>query len=132
MDPGDPPFDRAGIQPDRSVRSFLTPDESDLGSLRKAGFTAGHVVPEGQMLPGASAHIFYGGETANDMVLETGPSLFAQIKTAPGYVYPATDMAVIATMRQIYREAARRQNLEEAYQEIIEAGLEAVEHPDEP
>jgi len=117
VDPGDPPFDRAGIQPDRSVRSFLTPDESDLESLRKAGFTAGHVAPEGQMLPGSSAYVFYGGETANDMVLETGPSLFAQIATAPGYVYPATEMAVIAKFRQLFREADRRQTLEAEYQQ---------------
>ena len=117
VDPGDPPSDRAGIQPDRSVRSFLTPDGSDLESLRKAGFTVGHVVPEGQMLPGSSSYVFYGGETANDMVLETGPSLFAQIATAPGYVYPATEMAVIAKFRQLFREAERRQQLEAEYQE---------------
>ena len=117
VDPGDPPFDQAGIQPDRSVRPALTPDESDLGSLRKAGFTAGHVVPEGQMLPGAGAYVFYGGETANDMMLEAGSTLFAQIKTASGYVYPATGMAVIAKFRQLFREADRRQQLEAEYQQ---------------
>ena len=115
-DPGNPPPDAAGIQPDRSVRPLLTPDESNLASLRKAGFTAGHVVPEGGMLPGTSAHIFYGGETANDMMLDAQPTLFAQIQTASGYVYPATDMAVIAKMRQLYREAERRQELEAAYE----------------
>ena len=117
VDPGDPPFDQAGIQPDRSVRPALTPDESDLESLRKAGFTAGHVVPEGQMLPGAGAYVFYGGETANDMMLEAGSTLFAQIKTASGYVYPATGMAVIAKFRQLFREADRRQQLEAEYQQ---------------
>lgn len=115
-DPGNPPPDAAGVQPDRSVRPFLAPDESDLASLRKVGFTAGHVVPEGGMLPGTSAYIFYGGDTANDMMLEAKPTLFAQIKTASGYVYPATDMAVIAKMRQLYREAERRQKLEAAYE----------------
>ena len=117
IDPGDPPLDQAGIQPHRSVRPFLTPEGSDLSGLRKSGFTAGHVVPEGEMLPGEGAFIFYGGETANDMVLETAPTLFAQIQTADGYVYPATDMAVIAQMRQLYREAERRQELEAAYEQ---------------
>ena len=115
-DPGTPPPDAAGIQPDRAVRPFLSPGESDLQSLREAGFTLGHVAPEGQMLPGASAHVFYGGETADDMVLEAGPTLFAQLQTADGYVYPATDMAVIAKMRQLYREAERRQQLDAAYE----------------
>ena len=117
VDPGDPPFDEAGIQPDRSVRPFLSPEDSDLESLRKAGFTAGHVVPEGQMLPGSSAHILYGGETANDMMLDAAPTLFAQIKTASGYVYPATDMAVIAKFRQLFREADRRQTLAAQYEQ---------------
>lgn len=116
-DPGNPPPDQAGIQPDRSIRSFLTPDESDLESLRHVGFAAGHVVPDGHMLSGSGAHVFYGGETANDMVLEADPTLFAQIEGAPGYVYPTTDMAVIAKFRQMYREAERRQELEAAYQQ---------------
>ncbi|MFB6231341.1 MAG: amidohydrolase family protein [Salinibacter sp.] len=117
VDPGDPPFDRAGIQPDRSVRPFLTPDDSDLKSLRKAGFTAGHVVPEGQMLPGSGAYVFYGGDTANEMVLEKHSTLFAQIQPAEGYVYPATEMAVIAKFRQLFREAERRQQLEAKYRQ---------------
>ncbi len=116
VDPGDPPPDAAGIQPDRSVQPFLTPDESDLKSLREAGFTAGHVAPEGDMLPGSSAYVFYGGDSGNDMILEDGPALFAQITSASGYVYPATDMAVIAKLRQLYREAERRQELESQYQ----------------
>jgi len=116
-DPGDPPMDRAGIQPDRAVQPFLSPDEKTLTELRKIGFTTGHVVPEGQMLPGTGAIVLYGGDSGSDMVLESRPSLFAQIQTAEGYIYPATDMAVIATMRQLYREAARRQDLQEAYRE---------------
>jgi imidazolonepropionase-like amidohydrolase len=117
VDPGNPPPDAAGIQPDRGVRPFLTPEGSDLESLREAGFTAGHVAPEGEMLPGSSAYVFYGGDSANDMVLRNKPALFAQIASAPGYVYPATDMAVIAKMRQLYREAERRQKLEAEYQQ---------------
>lgn len=115
-DPGNPPPDAAGIQPDRTVRSFLAPDDSDLSALRKAGFALGHVAPEGQMLPGSGAYVFYGGTSANDMVLSPTPTLFAQIQTANGYVYPATDMAVIAKMRQLYREAERRRQLSAAYE----------------
>jgi imidazolonepropionase-like amidohydrolase len=115
VDPGDPPMDRAGIQPDRSARSFLAPDDDALETLREVGFTTGHVVPEGEMLPGASALIQYGGTTPSAMVLEDGPTLFAQLETADGYVYPATEMAVIAKMKQLYREAERRQAIQRAY-----------------
>jgi len=117
VDPGDPPMDRAGIQPDRSARSFLTADAKSLGALREVGFTSGHVVPEGNMLPGAGALIQYGGETSSDLVLQSRPSLFAQLETADGYVYPATEMAVIAKMRQLYREAERRQEIQSTYQQ---------------
>jgi imidazolonepropionase-like amidohydrolase len=117
IDPGDPPFDRAGIQPDRALRPFLTLDNSKLESLREVGFTAGHVVPEGEMLPGAGGYVLYGGAADDGMLLETRPTLFAQIQRADGYVYPATDMAVLAKMRQLFREAARRQELEAAYAE---------------
>jgi hypothetical protein len=89
VDPGDPPMDRAGIQPDRAAESFLAADAKSLGALREAGFTSGHVVPEGNMLPGAGALIQYGGDTPSDMVLDTAPSLFAQLQTADGYVYPS-------------------------------------------
>lgn len=114
-DPGNPAPEKAGIQPDRSVQRFLSPEESDLKNLREVGFTAGHVVPEGQMLPGTGAHVLYGGTSPNDMVLQTKPSLAAQIKGASGYMYPATDMAVIAKFRQLFREAERRQGLESEY-----------------
>jgi len=117
IDPGDPPPDVAGIQPDRPVQPLLSPEESTLETLRKVGFTAGHVAPEGQMLPGEGAYVLYGGDTAGDMVLDEDPSLFAQIEEADDYVYPATDMAVIAKFRQLYREAERRQALEARYQE---------------
>jgi len=116
-DPSNPPRDVAGIQPDRSVASMLTPDDSNLDELRKAGFTAGHVVPEGQMLPGAGAHVLYGGETGDDMLLETDQTRFAQIKGSGNFVYPSTDMAVIAQLRQLYREADRRQTLEADYEQ---------------
>jgi hypothetical protein len=117
IDPGDPPPDRAGIQPDRTARSFLSPDASGLEGLRRAGFTAGHVVPEGQMLPGHGAYVFYGGETVTDMVMRPSPTLFAQIQPADGYVYPATEMAVLAKMRELFRETEQRDELRAAYEQ---------------
>lgn len=114
-DPGDPPFDEAGIQPDRSVRSVLDPEESDLESLREVGFTAAHVVPEGQMLPGSGAYVLLGGESPNEMILNTDQTQFAQIAGADGYVYPNTAMGVIAQFRQLIREVERRQSLEAEY-----------------
>jgi hypothetical protein len=102
-DPGDPPPGRAGIQPDRSVRPLLNADASTLDSLRRLGFTAGHVVPEGGMLPGSGAYILYGGEETDEMVLETKQTLFAQIEGAPARAYPPRRRATVSPARQTTR-----------------------------
>ena len=112
--PGDPPNEDAGIQPDRDVRAMLNPKEKSLTDLRKAGFTAAHVVPYGRMLPGSGAVILLAGDDANDLVFKGDASLFAQFETARR-MYPGTDMAIMAKMRQLYHEAQRRQRIEQLY-----------------
>jgi len=114
--PGRPPNDRAGIQPDRQARALLDPSDGDVKSLREVGFTTAHVVPEGRMLPGAGAIIQLAGDDPDAMVLRSSSSLFTQLEGARG-VYPATSMAVISTWRQLYREAERRKMLTERYEQ---------------
>lgn len=115
-DPGNPPDEEAGIQPQRDVRTLLDPAEKSLEALRKAGFTAAHVVPYGQMLPGTGAVILTAGDDARTLVFKGDASLFAQF-TPARRMYPGTDMAVIAKMRQLYHEAERRQRMEQLYAE---------------
>ena len=114
--PGNPPTDRAGIQPDRQARALLDASDGDIEDLREIGFGAAHVVPEGRMLPGAGAIIQLAGDDPNAMVLRSPSSLFTQLEGARG-VYPATSMAVISTWRQLYREAERRKMLTEQYEQ---------------
>lgn len=120
--PGDPPNDRAGIQPERDVRTLLNPEDPSVEALRKAGFTVAHTVPYGQMLPGSGAVVMLAGADANAMTLRGDASLFFQFDGARG-VYPATPMGVIAKMRQLYREAARRRDAGTLYASN-QAGLE--------
>lgn len=112
--PGEPPYDVAGIQPDRLAARLLDPGDSDIEKLREAGFTVAHVVPEGDMLPGQGAVILLAGTDASEMVLLEAPSLFAQFDGASD-VYPQTDMAVIASFRQLVREARRQQTARARY-----------------
>ncbi len=109
-----PPNDRAGIQPARTALSQLNASLKSVGELRKAGFTVAHVVPQGRMLPGKGAVILLAGTTPESMILQQDVSLFAQLTGAQG-VYPATPMGVMAKMRQLYREAARRKQMETQY-----------------
>lgn len=109
-----PPNDRAGIQPERSVHELLQAGDESIAALRNAGFTAAHVVPRGRMLPGKGAIILLAGEDTNELLLQRDVSLFAQLAGARG-VYPATPMGVMAKMRQLYREASRRMQVESLY-----------------
>ncbi len=109
-----PPNERAGIQPSRTALSQLDASHKSIGALRKAGFTAAHIVPQGRMLPGKGAIILLAGEAPEAMMLQQDVSMFAQIVGAQS-VYPATPMGVMAKMRQLYREATRRKQIETQY-----------------
>jgi imidazolonepropionase-like amidohydrolase len=119
QNPDDAPPARAGILPHREARAFLAPDASDVSALRETGFTTAHVVPEGQMLPGRGALVQLAGSDPNAMLLNGAASVFFQIKGAqsswPNVVAPSTDMAVIATMRDLMRETERRAAMRQAY-----------------
>jgi imidazolonepropionase-like amidohydrolase len=121
-DPGNPPLDRAGIQPERDTRDLLRADEGSVEALRALGFTVAHTVPHEGMLPGQGAVILLAGDDADGLVLRSGTSLFAQFDTADG-VYPATPMGIMAALRQHVRDAARLAEAERLYAENP-AGLE--------
>lgn len=120
-----PTNEQAGIQPERAAPDMLNPEEKSIAALREAGFTAAHVVPNGQMLPGSGALVLLAGSNANDMVVRKDVSMFAQLEGARR-VYPATPMGVMAKMRQLYREASRRKLLESNY----DANARGIQRPE--
>ncbi len=115
-DRGNPPNDRAGIQPNLDVRTALKADDKSVKELRSVGFTAVHAVPYGRMLPGSGAVILLHGDSADEMVLAGDLSMFVQFQGARG-MYPGTPMAMTAKMRQLYREARRRHGLVADYEQ---------------
>ncbi|MCH7976248.1 MAG: amidohydrolase family protein [Bacteroidetes bacterium] len=117
-DPGNPTNDRAGIMPQRDVRTMLDPSAGSIKDLRNIGFTVAHVVPEGRMLPGQGVAILLREpqrfEDAQGVVL-TGPlSLYAQFERSEG-VYPGTPMGILAKMRDLFIEARRRRTSTNRY-----------------
>lgn len=102
--PGTAPNDVAGIQPERSVLEVLKADDKSVAEMRKLGFTAAHVVPHGNMLPGQGAIILLGGDNINDMVVRDATSLFSQF-VGGRRVYPATQMAIMSKFRELYKQA---------------------------
>ncbi len=115
--PGNPPNDVAGIQPERRVRDLLKPDDKALDRLRELGFTVAHVVPRGRMLPGSGSLILLSDRaTVDSMILVEDFSMFSQFVGGRG-VYPATPMGMMAKWRQLYREARQQKQLAAMYAE---------------
>lgn len=107
--PGDPPPVRAGITPERDVRTLFNTRDSYLDSLRRAGFAAANIAPRGGMLPGTGALMLLGGRDTGRYVLRGNAFLAATFEGAND-VYPATPMGIMAKLRNLFRQA--RQMLE--------------------
>ena len=114
-DRGNPPNKVAGITPHQSVADLLKPDDRSVKEMRELGFTAAHVVPRGQMLPGKGAIVLLKGETGKEMILKDKTSLFAQLSGARR-VYPATIIGVMAKFRDLYIQAEIAGKHERAYE----------------
>lgn len=124
-DRGNPPNDRAGIQPERDVRDMLDPSDDSVDAYRKLGFTAAQVVPHGGMLPGTGAVVLL---DASGMRYGEPTIQFMEFEGARG-MYPGTPMGIMAKMRQLYRESERRMRIEALYAENPSGLSRPVEDP---
>jgi len=112
---GIPPYEYAGITPNRSVRGMLSVNEKSIKDFRAIGFTATHTSYDKGMLPGTGSVILLGGSSANDMLIKENVSMFSQFQGANG-VYPNTVIGVMAKYRDIYRKATQARDYQRKYQ----------------
>ena len=113
-DPGNPPPDRAGINPQQDVRVFLNSSDKALEELRNVGFTVAQVVPHGNLLPGQAALVLTGAPSTDAMLLSHRTALYSEL-TGSGSVYPNTLLGVMAKWRELYRQAAQAKSYESLY-----------------
>lgn len=101
-DPGNPSYDRAGIQPHRLPHQMVVTNSRDFTDWRKLGFTAAGISPRGFMLPGNVDLMTIHGTDANDQarLLVQGMGMRASLQSSPG-VNPSTTMGVMARYRQL-------------------------------
>ncbi|MDR9418443.1 amidohydrolase family protein [Gracilimonas sp.] len=110
--PGDPPYHRAGVQPERKPSELLTEDDNFETAI-KAGFTAAALYPNGNMLPG-QVETFYLSDNHEDVgLIRESMGLAGSFETAPGGwssgAYPSTMMGVMAKFRQVMFDATALQ-----------------------
>lgn len=102
--PAEPGYERAGIQPERTVQPLLKADAAEFAEARNNGFTLSAIAPQGFMLPGQLS-IFHvkGEETATSLYRSNiGPK--ASLAGTRG-AYPGTPMAVMSRYRQLMHDA---------------------------
>lgn len=128
VNPDDAPRERTGLQPDRSMADLIKPDDASIEAHRKAGFGFVHAVPYGGFLPGQGALLLLNGNTPQELVYRPGVSLFSQFQTARG-VAPGTPMGIMAAWRNVGREAARRADLNAAYEQTPEGRVRLSSDP---
>lgn len=113
-DPGNPPPDKAGINPQVEVRSLLSASDKSIEDARALGFTVAQVVPYGNLLPGQASIILLGGKSPDDMILANKTGLYSELTGASG-MYPSTIIGVMAKWRDLYRNASLSKSNESLY-----------------
>ena len=98
-DPGNPPADRAGLTPQRTIRSSF---ENKFSGLRTQGFGFAQVVPSGRFIPGQGTVVSTGNGDFNELYIMENNVLFCTLSSAAG-VFPNTIMGVMSYYRDLFR-----------------------------
>lgn len=103
--PAEPGYERAGIQPERSVQSLLKKDAAEFNLARNNGFTLAGIAPQGFMLPGQLSIFQVKGEETAASIYRRDVAPKASLAGARS-VYPGTVMAVLSRYRQLFNHAS--------------------------
>ncbi|MTI87558.1 MAG: amidohydrolase family protein [Balneolaceae bacterium] len=118
--PGEPPYDRAGIQPERKPSELLKEDKS-FEAATKAGFTTAALIPDGNMLPGQVEIFAVSPKNTENGLIHESIAFGGSFESAPGGwttgAYPSTLMGVMAKFRQTMFEAKALKQHMEYYQQ---------------
>lgn len=104
-EPGNPSYERAGIQPDRSPADLLDSDDKTLTEAPKHGFTTAALGLKGRMLAGQIDLFSINGKKTEDNLLKSSLAVLAQFEDAGGTAYPSTTMGLMAQFRQTFNDA---------------------------
>ncbi|GLR17105.1 amidohydrolase family protein [Portibacter lacus] len=112
--PGNPPNDRAGITPERSLSEVFDGGDKSIAEWREAGFTASLSAPSDGMLPGKASIIIHSGHDASSSILKENMGTIGTFQSA-NRIYPATIIGVMAKYRDLFRQTSYAMKHESAY-----------------
>ena len=114
-EPGNPSYERAGIQPHRHASDYLESGADVFSEAAKHGFTTAGLALKGQMLPGQVDLFTIRGEDTEDSQLAAGLGVLAQFEEASGQAYPSTIIGLMSQYRQLFHDAKALQQQEQYF-----------------
>lgn len=123
--PGEPPYERAGIEPQRFARDYVdAASAKSLAEGREHGFTTFVMGLNGRILPGQLDVINNQAQSEEKQVFRKTVGLQVAFDAARG-VYPSTLMGMMAKLRQLWYDAEALQ----AQQELHNTNPEKYPYP---
>ena len=116
----------AGLRPEESAAEDLRAGESQFEASRNAGFTTVVTVGRSGIFSGRSAVIDLAGESTSEMVVKTPFAEHVSFNTIGGGQYPGSLMGTFSSMRQMFLDAQRLQQI----QRIYEANPRGIKRPE--
>lgn len=112
--PGNPPYERAGIQPERLPSTHLNTEDLVFSEVNNLGFTMAALGLRGNMLPGGLEVFHINGIKTGGLLFHSSVGNKAQFVPSQG-VYPATLMSMMARFRQLWYDATALKQHQELY-----------------
>ncbi|TVQ08332.1 MAG: hypothetical protein EA364_15605 [Balneolaceae bacterium] len=114
--PGEPGYQRAGIQPDRATSQNFKTDKREFAEIQQLGFTVAALGIKGFFLSGqVDVYHLTGAETPDNLMADRIAQK-VQFVSSPG-AYPNTLMAMMTSLRQLFHNASALQKHQKLYAE---------------
>jgi imidazolonepropionase-like amidohydrolase len=114
--PGEPGYERAGIQADRKTTTNFKDDRSEFTEIQKHGFTIAALGVKGFFMPGQVDVYHLMGTNTPDHLVADRIAQKVQFVSSPG-AYPNTLMAMMTSFRQLFHNASALQDHQRLYAE---------------
>ena len=119
------PDNRRGLTPEFPAQEALASDGKATAALRKAGFTAAHLVPRGKLAGGRTAAVTTADVPPREALLADDLFAAVELTALGGRTYPSTLMGGFAHLRQALLDAGRLTK----HRALWDAGVKGLPRP---
>ncbi|MCA1614185.1 MAG: amidohydrolase family protein, partial [Acidobacteria bacterium] len=105
----------AGLQPEVRAEDIIRPGGEQIEAARSAGITSALTAPRDGIFAGQSAFINLAGESPQAMIVRSPVALHVGFTPLRAGGYPGSQLGVFAAIRQMFLDAQRYREVNEAY-----------------